>query len=61
MPEKNNHQPKEHKKCQKFEKIIRKRSKDFFNKHKILCQNQVGFRDSYSTSLATADMYKNLL
>ena len=44
-----------------FEKILADRLLEFLNENNILTQNQFGFRKNYSTELAIADIYNNLL
>ena len=44
-----------------FEKVLYKRLTSFFDKFEILTQQQYGFRNGYSTTLALADVHENLL
>ena len=34
---------------------------DFLNKHNILCKNQYGFREGYSTSMALVDLTNKII
>ena len=44
-----------------FEKVIAARITSFLDKHKLLVQNQYGFRKHYSTELAVSEVYNKLL
>ena len=44
-----------------FEKIIASRMTSFIDKHKLLVQNQYGFRKHYSTELAVTEVHNKLL
>jgi len=44
-----------------FEKLLYRRLNDYFTKNNLLSQQQYGFRNNHSTSLAITDLYKNLL
>ena len=44
-----------------FEKILYGRRYDYFTKNSLLSQQQYGFRNNHSTSLAITDLYENLL
>jgi len=43
-----------------FEKALYVRLNDYFTKINLLCQQQYGFRNNHSTSLAITDLYENL-
>ena len=43
-----------------LEKLMHNRIMTFINKHKILCQNQYGFREEHSTSTAVLDMIDSI-
>ena len=43
------------------EKIIYVRLISFFDKHSIIKQNQFGFREGYSTTLAITEFYEDVL
>jgi len=45
----------------RFEKILYVRLHDYFTKNNLLSQQQYGFRNYHSTSLAITDLYENLL
>jgi len=44
-----------------FEKVLYGRLNDYFTKSNLLSQQQYGFRNNHSTSLAVTDLYENLL
>ena len=44
-----------------FEKVLYGRINDYFTKNNLLSQQQYGFRNNHSTSLAITDLYENLL
>ena len=44
-----------------FEKILYVRLNDYFTKNNLLSQQQYGFCNNHSTSLAITDLYENLL
>ena len=44
-----------------FEKVLYGRLNDYFTKNNLLSQQQYGFRNNHSTSLAITDLYENLL
>jgi len=44
-----------------FEKVLYRRLNDYFTKNSLLSQQQYGFRNNHSTSLAITDLYENLL
>jgi len=44
-----------------FEKVLYGRLNDYFSKNNSLSQQQYGFRNNHSTSLAITDLYENLL
>ena len=44
-----------------FEKVLYVRLNDYFTKNNFLSQQQCGFRNNHSTSLAITDLYENLL
>ena len=44
-----------------FEKVLYGKLNDYFTKNKLLSQQQYGFRNNHSTSLAITDLYANLL
>ena len=43
-----------------LEKVLYVRLDDYFTKSNLLSQQQYGFRNNHSTSLAIADLYENL-
>ena len=44
-----------------FEKVLYIRLKDYFTKNSLISQQQYGFRNNHSTSLAITDLYENIL
>ena len=44
-----------------FEKVLYGRINGYFTKNNLLSQQQYGFRNNHSTSLAITDLYENLL
>ena len=44
-----------------FEKVLYGRLNDYFTKNNLMSQQQYGFRNNHSTSLAITDLYENLL
>ena len=44
-----------------FEKVLYGRLNDYFTKNNLLSQQKYGFRNNHFTSLATTDLYENLL
>jgi len=44
-----------------FEKLLCGRINDYFTKNNLLSQQQYGFRNNHSTSLAITDLYESLL
>ena len=44
-----------------FEKVLYGRLNDYFTKNNLLSQQQYGFRNNHSTSLAITDLYESLL
>jgi len=44
-----------------FEKVLYVRLNHYFTKSNLLSQQQYGFRNNHSTSLAITDLYENLL
>jgi len=44
-----------------FEKVLYRRLDDYFTKNNLLSQQQYGFRNNHSTSLAITDLHENLL
>jgi len=44
-----------------FEKVLYVRLNDYFTKNNLLSQQQYGFCNNHSTSLAITDLYENLL
>ena len=44
-----------------IERVILHRLKKFCNKYNVITENQFGFREGYSTSLAVASVYENML
>jgi len=44
-----------------FEKVLCGRLNDYFTKNNLLSQQQYGFCNNHSTSLAITDLYENLL